>query len=138
MKTVHTVYEGNLRTLTTHLRSGNGIITDAPIDNQGKGKAFSPTDLMAASLGSCMLTMIGIAANKHGFSIDGTETSITKYMASNPRRIEKISVHFLFPANNFSDKQMKIIEKAALSCPSAISLHPDIVQDIQFEYAEAK
>lgn len=132
--TIETIYTGELRTQATHLASQNTIITDAPIDNNGKGEAFSPTDLLAASLGSCMLTIMGIAANTHGFSIDGTKISITKIMAANPRRVGEIIVDFAFPNNNYNDKEKMLIEKAAASCPVALSLHPDLKQTVQFKW----
>ena len=132
--TIETIYTGELRTQATHLASQNTIITDAPIDNNGKGEAFSPTDLLAASLGSCMLTIMGISANAHGFSIDGTNISITKIMAANPRRVGEIIVDFTFPVNNYSDKEKMLIEKAAASCPVALSLHPDLKQTINFNW----
>ena len=132
--TIETIYTGELRTQATHLASQNTIITDAPIDNNGKGEAFSPTDLLAASLGSCMLTIMGISANAHGFSIDGTKISITKIMAANPRRVGEIIVDFTFPVNNYSDKEKMLIEKAAASCPVALSLHPDLKQTINFNW----
>ena len=132
--TIETIYTGELRTQATHLASQNAIITDAPLDNNGKGEAFSPTDLLAASLGSCMLTIMGIAANTHGFSIDGTKISITKIMAANPRRVGEIIVDFTFPANNYNDKEKMLIEKAAASCPVALSLHPDLKQTVQFNW----
>jgi uncharacterized OsmC-like protein len=135
METIRTIYTGDLRTRAKHLRSGNEIITDAPVDNQGKGEAFSPTDLMAASLGSCMLTIMGIAAREHGFSIDGTEVAITKIMASGPRRISEIVVEFFFPEIVYSHKQKKIIEAAARTCPSSLSLHPDLKQTVHFHFA---
>jgi putative redox protein len=134
MATIHTRYEGNLRTSATHLKSGEKIITDAPIDNQGKGEAFSPTDLMSASLGSCMMTIMGIAARKHGFSIEGTEMEITKIMAENPRRVVEIKIEFSMPENNFTDKQKNILDHAARTCPVALSIHPDIKQDVVFKY----
>lgn len=132
--TIQTIYTGELRTQATHLASQNTIITDAPIDNNGKGEAFSPTDLLAASLGSCMLTIMGIAANTHGFSIDGTKISITKIMAANPRRVGEIIIDFSFPTNTYSDKERLLIEKAAASCPVALSLHPDLKQTINFNW----
>ncbi len=134
METIHTVYTGQLRTRARHLQSGNEIITDAPIDNKGKGEAFSPTDLLATSLGSCMMTIIGIAANEHGFDIDGTKARITKIMASKPRRVQEVVVEFDFPKNDYSDKQKKIIERATKTCPSSLSLHPDLIQTIRFNY----
>ncbi len=92
MATIEATYLGGLRTEATHLQSGTKIITDAPVDNNGKGETFSPTDLLAASLGSCMLTIMGIAANTHGIDIDGTKTSITKIMAASPRRVAEVVV----------------------------------------------
>lgn len=134
MTTVSTIYSGNLRTEATHVQSGTVIITDAPIDNQGRGEAFSPTDLLAASLGSCMLTLIGISAKNHGFSIDGTKVSITKIMAANPRRVSAIEVILDFPQILYEANTKNIIEKAALTCPVALSLHPDIEQRVTFNF----
>ncbi|RZL14204.1 MAG: OsmC family peroxiredoxin, partial [Pedobacter sp.] len=113
MPTSIITYNGDLRTTSEHLRSGNQIITDAPVDNKGKGEAFSPSDLLATSLGNCMLTIAGIAASEHGFNIDGTTCAITKVMGENPRRVVGIDVEFNFPANNYSEKDKKIIERAA-------------------------
>ncbi len=128
-------YTQNLRTEATHLDSGSTIITDAPKDNQGNGEAFSPTDLVATALGSCMLTIVGIAARTHGFSIDGTQAQITKVMSANPRRIAEVVVEVNFPeGSNYSEKERKIIENAASSCPVAQSLHPETVQTIRFNY----
>lgn len=132
--TIETIYTGELRTQATHLVSQNTIITDAPLDNNGKGEAFSPTDLLAASLGSCMLTIMGIAAKAHEFSIDGTKISITKIMEVNPRRVGEIIVDFTFPDNNYNDKEKMLIEKAAASCPVALSLHPDLKQTVHFNW----
>lgn len=134
MTTITTVYEGNLRTTAQHIISGDKIITDAPVDNQGRGEAFSPTDLLAASLGSCMLTIMGIAARNHEFSIDGTSIDITKIMTANPRKVSEIIVEFHFPSNSFSDSQKRILEKAATTCPVALSLHPDLNQKIIFNW----
>ena len=134
METIHTTYTGQLRTQAKHMRSGNEIITDAPLDNKGKGEAFSPTDLLAASLGSCMITIMGISANEHGFNIDGTKARITKIMASDPRRVAEIKIEFDFPKNDYSDKEKKFIEMAAKTCPSSLSLHPDLIQRINFNY----
>lgn len=134
MATSKIIYNGGLRTTAIHLRSGNEIITDAPIDNKGKGEAFSPTDLLATSLGNCMLTIVGIAASEHGFNIDGTTCEITKIMAENPRRVVEIVANFQFPANNYSDKDKKIIERSANTCPVMYSLHPDIKKMVTFNY----
>lgn len=130
MSTSIIVYQGDLRTVATHLLSGQSFITDAPIDNQGKGEAFSPTDLLATSLGACAITIVGMAARTHGFDIDGTEISVTKIMESNPRRVGKIVVEFRFPAVKYSEKEKKIIENSIKTCPVSLSLHPDLVQEI--------
>jgi putative redox protein len=134
MATSKITYNGGLRTTSIHERSGNEIITDAPIDNKGQGAAFSPTDLLATSLGNCMLTIVGIAANEHGFNIDGATCEITKIMAENPRRVSEIVVNFQFPANDYSDKDKKIIERSANTCPVAFSLHPDLKKTVSFNY----
>ncbi len=133
MATIETVYQGTLRTQATHIQSGTEILTDAPVDNQGKGEAFSPTDLLAASLGSCMLTIMGITAREHHINIENTTCAITKIMAANPRRVGEIGVELNFP-ENYSDKQQKILERAALTCPVYLSLHPDIKKSVNFNW----
>lgn len=134
MATIETTYLGELRTEATHVKSEIKIITDAPLDNQGKGEAFSPTDLLSASLGSCMLTLMGIASREHTINIDGTNCSITKIMASEPRRVSEIQITFNFPKGDYTDKQKVILERAALTCPVAKSLHPDLIQNITFNF----
>ena len=134
METIRTIYIGHLRTEALHVKSGQKIITDAPKDNQGKGEFFSPTDLLSASLGSCMLTVMGIAARTHQIDIDGAEIKITKVMISNPRRISEVIVEFQIPGKNYSEKEKKILEAAAMTCPVALSLHPDLKQTISFVY----
>lgn len=135
MATIETTYPGELRTEAKHVQSGKRIITDAPLDNKGKGEAFSPTDLLSASLGSCMLTLMGIASGEHKINIDGTSCSITKIMASEPRRVCEIQITFTFPKENYTDKQKAILERAAITCPVAKSLHPDLLQNIVFNYS---
>ena len=135
METIRTTYTGGLRTQALHLGSGDIIITDAPKDNRGRGEAFSPTDLLAAALGSCMLTIMGIAGREHGFSIDGTEVKITKVMASDPRRVKEVVLELFFPANQYSEKHKKLIRHAAESCPVSLSLHPDIRQSLTFHFS---
>jgi uncharacterized OsmC-like protein len=135
MATVETVYLGDLRTQATHVRSGQQMITDAPIDNQGKGEAFSPTDLLATALGSCILTVMGIAAREQKVSIDGTTCSITKIMATEPRRVGAIEITFNFPTGDYSDKVKIILERAAKTCPVAKSLHPDLEEKLVFNWA---
>ncbi|MBK0377824.1 OsmC family protein [Mucilaginibacter segetis] len=131
MATVETKYLGGLRTEATHVQSGTKIITDAPVDNHGKGEAFSPTDMMSASLASCMLTIMGIAANSHGIDMDNTECSVTKIMAADPRRVAEIVVNFRFP-KTYTDKEKKILERAALTCPVHLSLNSDLKKTVDF------
>ncbi len=126
------VYNGDLRTECTHIQSGQTIITDAPVDNNGKGEAFSPTDLTATSLGTCMITIMGIAARNHNINIDGATLEVTKHMASDPRRISGVDIKVKMPAKSYTSKEKSIMEKAGLTCPVAFSLHPDIKQNIEF------
>lgn len=128
------VYQGDLRTIATHKSSGNTIITDAPPDNQGKGEAFSPTDLVATATASCMITLMGIAARTHEINIDGTEVEVTKIMAANPRRIAEIHCSFRIPAGSLTDKQKQIIEIAGKTCPVIQSLSPSILKVLTFNY----
>ena len=125
-------YLGELRTEAVHLQSGNIIITDAPTDNQGKGEAFSPTDLCATALASCMLTIMGISARNHDIQIEGTTATVHKIMAANPRRIEAIVINIHFPIKPFTDLQKKLLETAGRTCPVALSLHENIEQRINF------
>lgn len=129
--TAKVTYLGSLRTEAEHLQSGTKIITDAPVDNHGKGESFSPTDTVATALATCMLTIMGIKAEAMEISIEGTTAQVTKTMASDPRRISKIKVVLNLP-QKFDDKVMKILENAARTCPVFHSLHPDIEKDIQF------
>ena len=133
--TVHTRYLGGLHTEAEHLQSGNKITTDAPVDNGGKGEFFSPTDLLATALGSCMLTIMGKAAEAHGFNIDGTEVNISKIMGTTPRRIVEVVVELTFPSD-YDPKVKKILEVAAHECPVANSLHPDLKQTVIFHYGK--
>jgi len=129
------IYKGALRTEAKHLQSGTVIETDAPIDNQGKGERFSPTDLLATSLGNCMLTIMGIKARDMNVNLDGTIVDITKIMKAEPRRVGGIKVVFHFrPGLQVDDKQKQILENAAHACPVAKSIHPDIEQDITFNW----
>jgi uncharacterized OsmC-like protein len=134
MHTIETVYLTDLRTSSTHLKSGKELITDAPPDNQGRGEAFSPTDLLATSLGCCMLTIMGIAARTHGFSIDGTRIKTTKIMAADPRRVAEVIIEFEFPHTDFTEKQKVLIRKSAEECPVAKSLHPDLKQTVMLNF----
>ena len=134
MYTVETVYLGELRTKAIHARSGTELITDAPIDNKGKGEKFSPTDLVATALGSCMMTIIAQSSDAHNFDVVGTQLKITKMMSSNPRKISEIIVEFDFPKNNYTDKQKQFIEHGAKTCPVALSLDPNLKQTLVFYY----
>ncbi len=131
MPTSKITYLGELRTEATHLNSGNKIITDAPTDNQGKGEAFSPTDLVATALGSCMLTIMGIKAEAMQKNIKGTTVEITKVMYSEPRRIGEIIVHIEVPDAALSDKEKQLLINAAHTCPVAKSLDATIKQEIE-------
>lgn len=126
-------YLGDLRTEATHTQSQEKIITDAPVDNKGKGEAFSPTDLLATSLGSCMLTIMGIAAREREINIEGTSCAITKIMAADPRRVSEIHAEIAF-TGSYNDKEKAILEHAAKTCPVFYSLHPDILKVITFKY----
>jgi len=129
------IYKGALRTEATHLQSNTIIETDAPTDNQGKGERFSPTDLMATSLGNCMVTIMGIKARDMGVDLTNTKIDITKIMKAEPRRVGGIKVAFHFPETlQLDDKQKTILENAARTCPVAKSIHPDIEQDISFNW----
>lgn len=131
MATIETTYLGGLRTEATHVQSGTKILTDAPTDNQGKGEAFSPTDLLATSLGTCMLTTMAIRTAKNDIDMDGTKCAITKIMAPNPRRVSEIVVQFSFP-KSYSDEQKKLLEDAALTCPVYYSLSESMVKTVDF------
>lgn len=130
------VYEGALRTTATHLKSGNDIITDAPTDNHGKGEAFSPTDLVATALASCMLTVMGIKADAMGVNMDGASAEIIKIMEANPRRIAEIKIKIQMPANGYSKKEKVILEHIARTCPVGNSLSKDLVQTIDIIWGE--
>ena len=131
MATIETTYLGGLRTEATHLQSGTKIITDAPVDNQGKGEAFSPTDLLAAALGSCMLTIMGIKARASEIDIDNTQISITKIMAADPRRVSEIIISFKF-TKTYTEKEQQLLERAALTCPVYYSLAEDLKKTVDF------
>jgi uncharacterized OsmC-like protein len=128
METSRIRYTGDLRTEAIHVKSGQTIITDAPLDNQGKGEAFSPTDLLATSLGACAITVVGIAARTHGFNVDGTEIKVTKVMASDPRRVSEVIIEMTFPDVTYSDKEQNIIRHTINTCPVGKSLSSDLKQ----------
>ncbi len=133
--TANIVYNGNLRTTAQHVASQSIIETDAPVDNQGKGERFSPTDLIATALGSCMLTVMGIKARDMHVNIDNTTVQIVKIMGNDPRRIVGIAVHIIFPKHIIIDeKQKTTLERTALHCPVIKSLHPDIDCTVKFQW----
>jgi len=126
-------YKGHLRTISTHIKSGEQIITDAPIDNNGKGEAFSPTDMVANSVATCMLTIMGITAKKRNLNIDGTIAMIEKIMAANPRRISKLNIEVVFPNKNYTAEDKELLIKVALNCPVIMSIHPNIEKNVSFK-----
>jgi uncharacterized OsmC-like protein len=132
--TVKTTYLGNLRTENTHLQSGVKIITDAPTDNRGKGEAFSPTDLLATSLGNCIMTIMGIKAMDNNIDITGTQLNITKVMASDPRRVAEVILEFNFPDKDYTAEQKQLIESVAGTSPVPLSVHSDLKQTIKFNW----
>jgi len=127
-------YKGQLRTEAKHLRSGRVIVTDAPIDNQGKGEAFSPTDLVATALASCMITIMGIVAERDGIDIEGVTADVDKIMSKEPRRIGEIKIIITFKSKLTID-QIEKLERAAKTCPVSGSLHEDLKETIEFSYA---
>lgn len=127
-------YQGELRNSAIHLRSGNTLTTDAPVDNKGRGEAFSPTDLLCTSLATCMMTIIGISAAAKEIKLGKVEASIEKVMASDPRRVSEIHIMLEIQNMNYTDREKSILENAALTCPVAKSLHPDILQHVVFNY----
>lgn len=134
MATIKTIYLGDLRTENEHLQSGNKIITDAPTDNQGKGEAFSPTDLLATALGNCIMTIMGIKARDNGIDIQGTEIEITKIMASDPRRVAEVVMEFNFPKKNYTPEEKQLIESVAGISPVPLSVHPNLKQTVIFKW----
>ncbi len=128
-------YTGDLRTTCVHLRSGSEFITDAPVDNNGLGEAFSPTDTVATALASCMLTVMGIKARTWDLDLEGAYAEVTKHMASDPRRIVGIDV-FLHMPGHFKEKNRTILEHTARTCPVLYSIHPDIEKKIEFHWGD--
>lgn len=133
MITAEIKYTRNLRTQATHSKSGVQIISDAPVDNNGKGQAFSPTDLLATSLVSCMMTIMGIAAEKRSIKLDHMKATMIKIMASDPRRVKVIEIEMEIQ-ENWTDQEKKLLENAALNCPVAKSLNSEIEQRVVFNY----
>ena len=133
MATSIVFYSSELRTESTHLQSGETYITDAPIDNEGKGEAFSPTDIIATGLANCMLTIMGIVAKRKSLDIEGTKAEVTKVMGSEPRRISEIKIDFFFP-KSYDKNSKQLLQTVAINCPVAKSLANDLTQTINFHY----
>lgn len=133
MVNIDIVYEGSLRCRLKHEPSGMEISTDAPKDNMGKGEAFSPTDLVAAGVASCMMTTMGIYAARHNISMAGARARVTKEMASDPRRIGRLTVNIQMPAA-IEAAQREVLERAALTCPAHRSLKSEVEIPVKFEY----
>lgn len=134
MITIKSEYLGGLRTHAEHIRSGEKVITDAPTDNNGRGEAFSPTDMVCSALTSCMMTLMGITAQKEGIELKGLMAETIKEMAAAPRKIKKITVRFQWENPVSDEKQLQKLKKAALTCPVALSLDPAIEQEVSFEF----
>jgi putative redox protein len=129
------IYDGELRTIATHLQSGTVIETDAPVDNRGKGERFSPTDLVATALGTCMMTIMGIKARDMNVDLRGVRIDIQKIMKAEPRRIGGVNLTFSFPESlRVNDRDRTILERAANTCPVMYSIHPDIEVNIKFNW----
>ena len=133
MHQIEITYKRNLHTQCNHLQSGKQITTEAPVEHHGNGEAFSPTDLVATALGSCLLTIMGIAAKTHGINMDDSTAIVTKIMSKNPRRIGKIIVEINIPYE-LNQKGQMVLNQAAQGCPVHHSLHPDIVKEIKINF----
>ena len=129
---IESSYLGELRVSSTHLASNTEIITDAPVDNNGKGESFSPTDLVATALGTCMITVMGIYAEKNGILMPNVYSRTNKVMSSSPRKISKLKIEIIFGDNQLSEVEKQCLKDVALNCPVAKSLHPDLKQEIEF------
>ena len=131
---IESSYLGGLRVSSTHLASNTEIITDAPVDNNGKGESFSPTDLVATALGTCMITVMGIYAEKNGILMPNVYSRTNKVMSSSPRKISKLKIEIIFEGNQLSEVEKQSLKNVALNCPVAKSLHPDLKQEIEFNF----
>lgn len=134
MATSKVAYTGNLRTTCTHVKSGTEIITDAPIDNQGKGESFSPTDLLATAYVACMLTIIGIYCQEHGVDFSHGQGTVEKIMVSHPRRIGQLIIEMNLSNNGWSEKECLKIERVAKTCPVALSVSSDMEIILTFKF----
>ena len=136
IETIRTTYTGQLRTEAIHVRSGNKLITDAPVDNHGKGETFSPTDLLATSLASCIFTIMGIKAEAAGFSIDGATAKTWKIMSENPRRVAEVKIEYDFTMLDLTDKQKKILQALVKVSPVPLSLHDETKQNVTVKFKD--
>ncbi|OFX19843.1 MAG: osmotically inducible protein OsmC [Bacteroidetes bacterium GWA2_31_9b] len=136
METIRTKYIGQLRTEAIHVQSGNKLITDAPVDNHGKGETFSPTDLLATSLASCIFTIMGIKAEASGFRIDGATAKTWKIMSENPRRVAEVKIEYDFTMCDLNDKQKKILQGLVKVSPVPLSLHTETIQNISIKFKD--
>ena len=134
MTTITTKYSGSLRTQAVHLKSGSTIVTDAPLDNNGRGEAFSPSDLVCSALSSCMMTIMGILAQREGVELTGLTSEVVKIMDNNPRKIKEIQITFSHPHLVATDLQKEKLKRAAMTCPVALSLSESVKQTIQFNF----
>lgn len=134
MVTIRATYEGQLRTRCVHAPSGAELVTDAPVDNEGKGESFSPTDLVATALASCVLTIMGIAARRHAWKLEGARARIEKHMVTDPeRRIGRLVLHLELPAG-LDARARTTLENAAHACPVHRSLRAELEIEMNFEY----
>lgn len=134
MDTAIVRYLGDLRTEARHVRSGNTIITDAPPDNKGRGEAFSPSDLLCSALASCMLTIMGIAARERDIDLVDLSARVVKHMGNGPRKVDRVEVHIELDGSKLDQHQRMVLERAAHTCPVALSLRADLMQDVRFTY----
>ena len=134
MDTARITHHGELRTEVLHVRSGQRFLTDAPVDNQGRGEAISPTDMLAASLAACMLTTMDIKAQANGLALRNMGASVVKHMATDPRRVRKVEVRIELDGEGLSAADRQLLERAAHACPVAMSLHPDLEQETTITY----
>lgn len=137
MVTITAAYQGDFCCTATHGPSSSSISTDAPKDNQGLGRYFSPTDLIATALGTCILTTMAIVGRRHGLTLEGARVEVEKHMNAEPRRIGRLPVKLVVPGT-FDDKQKKILEAAAHGCPVHKTLHPDVDAPIEITWPDCK
>ena len=136
METISTIYTGQLRTESIHVQSGNKLITDAPTDNKGKGETFSPTDLLATSLASCIFTIMGIKAEESGFRIDGATSKTWKIMSNEPRRVAEVKIEYDFTMCDLTEKDKNILKGLVKVSPVPLSLHDETKQNITIKFQD--